>query len=179
MVKHSTCYWRVQVVFGLELARIHAEERPVNLVLVARQKANFNALALRVKRKVSGVGLTLITEDLSEAWICKAYIRANWTVGTSKLIRWSTMAGFLVATVNSMKRELEAEQKMMQVNCLSLTSLTHYYLKGWLRATSAPHSSIYRNGRHLCLGRFKRVYYATKSLCHFLHSSYRGRVDRF
>jgi len=143
---------------GLELARIHAEKGG-NLVLVARTESKLNALALELKEKYR-VEVTVITEDLSEHESAKRIFEQTERLG----IQIDTLinnAGF-GGHGKFHERELEAEQKMMQVNMLSLTSLTHYYLKGMV-ARNSGHILNISSTASFMPGPLQAVYYATKA----------------
>lgn len=143
---------------GEELARIHAEKGG-DLVLVARSQDKLEALAESL-RNAHNVQVTVIAADLS------APEAAN------KVFEQTEAAGIQIDTlVNNagfgghgkfFERDLADEQAMMQLNMVTLTNLTHLYVKGMVER---------RNGRILNVsstasfipGPLQAVYYATKA----------------
>jgi len=133
---------------GMELARIHAQKGG-DLVLVARSEDKLEALKAELESE-HGVSVLVIAEDLSQPEAAGIEI--------STLINNAGFGGHGLFH----ERDITSDQAMMQVNMVSLTNLTHYYLQGMVAR---------QNGRILNVsstvsfmpGPLQAVYYATKA----------------
>ncbi|WP_444891011.1 SDR family NAD(P)-dependent oxidoreductase [Microbulbifer sp. DLAB2-AA] len=143
---------------GLELAKIHAAKGG-NLVLVARSEGKLLSLKQQLEKEF-GVQAMVIAEDLSDPLSAQRIFErtqgANVEVGT--LINNAGFGGHGLFH----QRDLEAEQSMMQVNMISLTNLTHLYLKGMV-ARNSGHILNVSSTASFIPGPLQAVYYATKA----------------
>ncbi|WP_444885758.1 SDR family NAD(P)-dependent oxidoreductase [Microbulbifer sp. PSTR4-B] len=143
---------------GLELAKIHAAKGG-NLVLVARSEGKLLSLKQQLEKEF-GVQVMVITEDLSDPLSAQRIFERtqgeNVEVGT--LINNAGFGGHGLFH----QRDLEAEQSMMQVNMISLTNLTHLYLKGMV-ARNSGHILNVSSTASFIPGPLQAVYYATKA----------------
>jgi short-subunit dehydrogenase len=143
---------------GLELARIHAE-RGGNLVLVARSKGKLDALASELATQRS-VQVTVIAEDLSDPNSAKRIFEQTERLGLQidKLINNAGFGGH----GKFHERDLADDQRMMQVNIVSLTNLCHYYAQG-MAARGHGHILNVSSTASFMPGPLQAVYYATKA----------------
>ncbi|USD22616.1 SDR family oxidoreductase [Microbulbifer variabilis] len=143
---------------GLELAKIHAAKGG-NLVLVARSEGKLLSLKQQLEKEF-GVQAMVIAEDLSDPLSAQRIFERtqgeNVKVGT--LINNAGFGGHGLFY----QRDLEAEQSMMQVNMISLTNLTHLYLKGMV-ARNSGHILNVSSTASFIPGPLQAVYYATKA----------------
>ncbi|WP_444908975.1 SDR family NAD(P)-dependent oxidoreductase [Microbulbifer sp. TRSA005] len=143
---------------GLELAKIHAAKGG-NLVLVARSEGKLLSLKQQLEKEF-GVQAMVIAEDLSDPLSAQRIFERtqgeNVEVGT--LINNAGFGGHGLFH----QRDLEAEQSMMQVNMISLTNLTHLYLKGMV-ARNSGHILNVSSTASFIPGPLQAVYYATKA----------------
>ncbi|WP_445357618.1 SDR family NAD(P)-dependent oxidoreductase [Microbulbifer sp. ANSA002] len=143
---------------GLELAKIHAAKGG-NLVLVARSEGKLLSLKEQLEKEF-GVQAMVIAEDLSDPLSAQRIFERtqgeNVEVGT--LINNAGFGGHGLFH----QRDLEAEQSMMQVNMISLTNLTHLYLKGMV-ARNSGHILNVSSTASFIPGPLQAVYYATKA----------------
>ena len=143
---------------GMELARIHAQKGG-DLVLVARSEDKLEALKAELESE-HGVSVLVIAEDLSQPEAAKRIFEQTEAAGIeiSTLINNAGFGGHGLFH----ERDITSDQAMMQVNMVSLTNLTHYYLQGMVAR---------QNGRILNVsstvsfmpGPLQAVYYATKA----------------
>ncbi|WP_444888305.1 SDR family NAD(P)-dependent oxidoreductase [Microbulbifer sp. JMSA008] len=143
---------------GLELAKIHAAKGG-NLVLVARSEGKLLSLKQQLEKEF-GVQAMVIAEDLSDPLSAQRIFERtqgeNVEVGT--LINNAGFGGHGLFH----QRDLEAEQSMMQVNMVSLTNLTHLYLKG-MAARNSGHILNVSSTASFIPGPLQAVYYASKA----------------
>lgn len=143
---------------GLELAKIHAQKGG-DLVLVARSVDKLEAL----KQELEGqhqIKVTVLPADLSSP------------EPASKIFEQTEAQGLQIDTlINNAgfgghglfhERNLADEQAMMQVNMLTLTDLTHYYLKGMVERNQGRILNVSSTASFMP-GPLQAVYYATKA----------------
>ncbi|WP_444944836.1 SDR family NAD(P)-dependent oxidoreductase [Microbulbifer sp. ZKSA006] len=143
---------------GLELARIHAAKGG-NLVLVARSEGKLLALKQQLEREF-GIQAMVIAEDLSDPLSAQRVFACTQREGIEVDILINN-AGFGGHGLFH-QRALEAEQGMMQVNMVSLTNLTHLYIKGMVGRNSGRILNVSSSVSFLP-GPLQAVYYATKA----------------
>ncbi len=143
---------------GMELARIHAKKGG-DLVLVARSRDKLEKLKaeLESSHKVSA---TVIAEDLSEAKAAQRIFEKTEQLGLviDTLINNAGFGGHGLFHT----RNLAAEQSMMQVNMVTLTNLTHFYLQGMVERRQGKVMNV-SSGASFMPGPLQAVYYATKA----------------
>ncbi|WP_444926962.1 SDR family NAD(P)-dependent oxidoreductase [Microbulbifer sp. TRSA002] len=143
---------------GLELARIHASKGG-NLVLVARSEGKLSALKQQLEKEF-GIQAMVIAEDLSDPMSAQRIFERTQSEGVEigALINNAGFGGHGLFH----QRDLEAEQGMMQVNMVSLTNLTHLYLKGMVGRNSGYILNVSSTASFIP-GPLQAVYYATKA----------------
>jgi len=143
---------------GRELAHIHARKGG-NVVLVARSKGKLERLKaeLESSHKVSA---TVIAEDLSEVNAAQRIFERTEQLGLviDTLINNAGFGGHGLFHT----RNLVTEQSMMQVNIVTLTNLTHLYLKGMVERRQGKVMNV-SSGASFMPGPLQAVYYATKA----------------
>ncbi|WP_232053724.1 SDR family oxidoreductase [Microbulbifer sp. GL-2] len=143
---------------GLELARIHAAKGG-DLVLVARSESKLLQLKQQLEKEF-GIQAMVIVEDLSDPMSAQRIFertqREGVEVGT--LINNAGFGGHGLFY----QRDLEAEQGMMQVNMVSLSNLTHFYIKGMVSRNSGRILNVSSTASFMP-GPLQAVYYATKA----------------
>ncbi|TDF36338.1 SDR family oxidoreductase [Alteromonadaceae bacterium M269] len=143
---------------GIELARIHASKGR-DLVVVARSEDKLQALKSELESQF-GVSVWVIAEDLSEPDSAKKIYEQTQQLGL-KISILINNAGFGGHGFFN-ERALEKEQSMMQVNMVSLTNLTHYYLQDMVKANYGRILNVSSTASFLP-GPLQAVYYATKA----------------
>lgn len=143
---------------GLELARIHASKGG-DLVLVARSLDKLETIAEDL-RSAHDIGVTVIGQDLSEPTSAQAIFERTQALGLQidTLINNAGFGGHGLFH----ERELQAEQRMMQVNMATLTSLTHFYIRGMVERRKGRVLNVSSTASFMP-GPLQAVYYATKS----------------
>lgn len=143
---------------GLELARIHASRRG-SLVLVARSADKLNSLATELREQF-GAEVLVIVEDLAEPEAAQRIFARTEAAGIEidVLINNAGFGGHGLFV----ERSLGSEQAMMQVNVVSLTTLTHYYAKGMVRRRKGRILNVSSTASFMP-GPLQAVYYATKA----------------
>lgn len=143
---------------GLELAKIHASKGG-DLVLVARSKDKLEQLKQTLEAK-HNVSVTVIVEDLSDPGSAKRIFDTTEQLGLeiSVLINNAGFGGHGLFH----ERQLSADQAMMQVNMVSLTNLTHYYLQGMIKRDYGRILNVSSTASFMP-GPLQAVYYATKA----------------
>ena len=143
---------------GMELARIHAQKGG-NMVLVARSQDKLEKLKAELENQYK-VAITVIPEDLSDPESATRIYQKTEQLGLviDTLINNAGFGGHGMFHT----RELAAEQAMMQVNMVSLTHLTHLYLKGMV-ARNRGHILNVSSTASFMPGPLQAVYYATKA----------------
>jgi short-subunit dehydrogenase len=143
---------------GLEFAKIHAEQGD-NLVLVARSKGKLEALAEGLRSKFN-VSVDVIAQDLS-------------TQDAAKQLTDTTQARGLVIDIlinnagfgghgEFAKRAIEDDKAMMQLNMVTLTELTHFYLQSMIKRNKGKILNVSSTASFIP-GPLQAVYYATKA----------------
>ncbi|WED21151.1 SDR family oxidoreductase [Vibrio sp. JC009] len=143
---------------GLELARIHAQKCG-DLVLVARSEDKLNQLKAELESQYK-VSVTVLAEDLSQADSAERIFKQTEALGLQidTLINNAGFGGHGLFH----ERELAADQAMMQVNMVTLTNLTHYYLKGMVARNNGRVLNVSSTASFIP-GPLQAVYYATKA----------------
>jgi len=143
---------------GMELARIHASKGG-DLVLVARSADKLQALKQELEAAF-GINVLVIAEDLSLPESA-ARIYAQTEARGIEIDTLINNAGFGGHGLFH-ERELVADQAMMQVNMVSLTNLTHYYLQGMVTRKQGRILNVSSTVSFLP-GPLQAVYYASKA----------------
>ncbi|MEM9153596.1 MAG: SDR family oxidoreductase [Cyanobacteria bacterium J06642_2] len=143
---------------GAELARLHASKGG-DLVLVARRESALNELKLELE-KDRGIKATVIVADLAEPDAAETIFAATEAAGIQVDILINN-AGF-GGHGKFYERELAKDRAMMQVNMVSLVSLTHLYLQGMVSRNAGKILHIASTAGFLP-GPLQAVYYATKA----------------
>ena len=143
---------------GKELAYIHAKKRG-NLVLVARRYKELHALKIDIEKKYQIV-VFIIQKDLSEAGAAKEVYSELKVIGV-KVDYLINNAG--VGGVGKFyERNLEDDLKMLHLNIVTLTELTHFYLKEFLDKEQGKILNI-SSTASLTPGPMQAVYFASKA----------------
>jgi short-subunit dehydrogenase len=143
---------------GLELARIHAS-KGYDLVVVARSEEKLLALKAELE-SAFGIRVWVITEDLSGSESAQ-----NIYAQTQQL---KIQIGVLINNAGFgghglfHQRDLARDQAMMQVNMVTLTSLTHLYLQDMVNANYGRILNVSSTASFIP-GPLQAVYYATKA----------------
>lgn len=143
---------------GLELARIHAQKGG-DLVLVARSRHKLEQVKEELEQAYK-VTVTLITEDLSDSNSAeRIYLfTQEHDLKIDTLINNAGFGGHGFFH----ERSLEDEQSMMQVNMVSLTRLTHYFLQGMVERQAGRILNVSSTASFMP-GPLQAVYYASKA----------------
>lgn len=143
---------------GLELARIHASKGG-DVVLVARSRDKLEAIRQELQTRY-GVKAYVLAEDLSDPASADRIFTATqtWGLTIDVLINNAGFGGH----GKFFERTLTAEQAMMQVNMVTLTSLTHHYLKGMVARRRGRILNVSSTASFMP-GPLQAVYYATKA----------------
>lgn len=143
---------------GLELAKIHASKGG-DLVLVARSEAKLIALKKELEAEFD-VKVDVITSDLSKPNAAQLLFEQTEALGL-QIDTLINNAGF-GGHGKFHERSLADEQSMMQVNMVTLTNLTHLYLKGMVERNKGRILNVSSTASFMP-GPLQAVYYATKS----------------
>ncbi len=143
---------------GSELARLHASKKG-DVVLVARREQALNELKGELENTY-GITATVIVADLAQPEVAANIFAATEAAGIQVDILMNN-AGF-GGHGKFYERELAKDQAMMQVNMVSLVSLTHLYLQGMVQRNSGKILHVASTAGFLP-GPLQAVYYATKS----------------
>lgn len=143
---------------GAELARLHASKKG-DVVLVARREQALNELKGELENTY-GITATVIVADLAQPDAAANIFAATEAAGIQVDILINN-AGF-GGHGKFYERELAQDQAMMQVNMVSLVSLTHLYLQGMVQRNSGKILHVASTAGFLP-GPLQAVYYATKS----------------
>ncbi|MGH1404823.1 MAG: SDR family NAD(P)-dependent oxidoreductase [Alphaproteobacteria bacterium] len=143
---------------GMELARIHAQKGG-DIVLVARSLDKLEALKSELEKK-HNISATVIAEDLSEPKSAKRIFDKTEKLGLviDTLINNAGFGGHGLFH----ERDLAADQAMMQVNMVTLTNLTHLYLKGMVKRKQGKILNVSSTASFIP-GPLQAVYFATKA----------------
>ena len=143
---------------GLELARIHAAKGR-DLVLVARREEVLNALKKELEA-AHGIQVLVLAEDLMDPGAAKRIVDAlhQQKIHVEYLFNNAGLGGY----GKFMHRNLADEQKMIQLNIIALTELTHLLLpamvekqRGFVLNTASSAGFM--------PGPLQSVYFATKA----------------
>ncbi|WP_105167811.1 SDR family NAD(P)-dependent oxidoreductase [Pseudoalteromonas sp. T1lg23B] len=143
---------------GMELARIHASGGN-DLVIVARSQAKLEALKAELEA-AHQVKVWVIVADLSEADAAQKIYTQTEELGIKIKILINN-AGFGGHGLFH-QRTLAKEQAMMQVNMVTLTNLTHYYLQDMVAANYGRILNV-SSSASFVPGPLQAVYFATKA----------------
>ena len=143
---------------GLELAKIHAEQGD-NLVLVARSEDKLNELKLELEKKHK-ISVDVIAIDLAKPDSALEVFKTTEKLGLTISVLVNN-AGF-GGHGKFHQRELTADQAMMQLNMVTLTNLTHYYLQGMIERNDGKILNVSSTASFMP-GPLQAVYYATKA----------------
>lgn len=143
---------------GLELARIHAGKGG-DAVLVARSRDKLESIKQELQAR-HGVKVYVIAEDLADPASADRIFSATEAQGLSIDVLINN-AGF-GGHGKFVERDLAAERAMMQVNMVTLTNLTHHYLKGMVARRRGRILNVSSTASFLP-GPLQAVYYATKA----------------
>ncbi|MBM7037227.1 SDR family NAD(P)-dependent oxidoreductase [Vibrio ulleungensis] len=143
---------------GLELATIHAQKGG-DLVLVARSEAKLNALKHELEAK-HGVNVTVVTSDLSQPNAAQELFEHTEALNL-QIDTLINNAGF-GGHGKFHERALSDEQAMMQLNMVTLTDLTHFYLKGMVSRNRGQILNVSSTASFIP-GPLQAVYFATKA----------------
>ena len=143
---------------GAEFARIHADKGG-DLILIARSADKLDALKteLELARRVK---VHVIAEDLAIAGAAqRVYEKTEaMQLQVDVLINNAGFGGH----GKFHQRDLATEEQMMQLNMVTLTSLTHLYLQGMVARGSGRVLNVSSSAAFLP-GPLQAVYYATKA----------------
>lgn len=143
---------------GLELAKIHAQKGG-DLVLVARSKHKLNQLKAELENNYQSK-VFVIAEDLSDPEsadrVAAAVEELDLQIDT--LINNAGFGGHGLFH----ERALAEDQAMMQLNMVTLTNLTHHFLKGMVERKSGRILNVSSTASFIP-GPLQAVYYATKA----------------
>ncbi|MEW9897182.1 SDR family oxidoreductase [Chitinivorax sp. PXF-14] len=143
---------------GLELARIHAKKGG-DVVLVARSRDKLESIKQELQAQY-GVTVHVIAEDLADPASADRIFSATEALGLAIDVLINN-AGF-GGHGKFAERDLAAEQAMMQVNMVTLTKLTHHYLKGMVARRRGRILNVSSTASFMP-GPLQAVYYATKA----------------
>ncbi|GAL02126.1 short-chain dehydrogenase/reductase SDR [Photobacterium aphoticum] len=143
---------------GMELAKIHARKGG-DVVLVARSEDKLNALKSELEAQY-GITATVIPADLSHPDAANTLYKTTLDLGIhiDTLINNAGFGGH----GKFHERALRDEQAMMQVNMVTLTNLTHLYLKEMVARRHGRILNVSSTASFLP-GPLQAVYYATKA----------------
>lgn len=143
---------------GLELARIHAQKGG-DLVLVARSRGKLEDIKLDFQLRYK-IRVNVISEDLSQIDAAKRIYEYTQSQGIeiNTLINNAGFGGHGLFH----QRDLEDEQAMMQLNMVTLTQLTHYYVKDMVANKQGQVLNVSSTASFMP-GPLQAVYYATKA----------------
>ena len=143
---------------GAEFARYHAAKGG-NVVLVARSETKLNELKAELERKYQ-VSATVIVADLADPDSAEKIFSETEESGIQIDILINN-AGF-GGHGKFHERKLANDRAMMQVNMVTLVSLTHLYLQGMVERNSGKIMHVASTAAFVP-GPLQAVYYATKS----------------
>ena len=143
---------------GMELARIHASKGN-DLVIVARSENKLLELKIELESEYK-VSVWVIAEDLSQPESAQRIYEQTKKLGleVSTLINNAGFGGHGLFH----QRDLAKDQNMMQVNMVTLTNLTHYFLQDMVRANYGRILNVSSTASFMP-GPLQAVYYATKA----------------
>lgn len=143
---------------GLELARLHAKKGG-DLVLVARSEDKLVTLKTELEAE-HNVTVHVIATDLATVNAAQEVFEQTEALGLEVDVLINN-AGF-GGHGKFHQRELVQDQAMIQLNIVTLTNLTHLYLKGMLKRNSGKILNVSSTASFMP-GPLQAVYYATKA----------------
>lgn len=143
---------------GLELARLHAKKGG-DLVLVARSEDKLVALKTELEAE-HNIKVQVIATDLATVNAAQEVFEQTEALGLEIDVLINN-AGF-GGHGKFHQRELAQDQAMIQLNIVTLTNLTHMYLKGMLQRNSGMILNVSSTASFMP-GPLQAVYYATKA----------------
>ncbi len=143
---------------GLELAKVHAQKGG-DLVLVARSENKLNELKFELESSYK-ITAHVIAIDLSESDAAKKVFETTEALGLEIDVLINN-AGF-GGHGKFHQRELTRDQEMMQLNIVTLTNLTHYYLQSMVARNKGRVLNVSSTASFMP-GPLQAVYYATKA----------------
>jgi len=143
---------------GMELARIHAA-KGYDVVIVARTEDALNSLKQELESAFK-VKVWVIAEDLVEPESAQRIYQQTKSNGI-EITTLINNAGFGGHGLFH-ERDLAKDQAMMQVNMVTLTNLTHYYLQDMIKAKYGRILNVSSTASFMP-GPLQAVYYATKA----------------
>lgn len=143
---------------GLELARLHAQKGG-DLVLVARSSDKLDQLKIELESKYK-VNVTNIAIDLATPEAAEKVYQQTKALGLhiDTLINNAGFGGH----GKFHQRALADDQAMMQLNIVTLTNLTHYYLQDMVKQNAGRILNVSSTASFIP-GPLQAVYYATKA----------------
>ncbi len=148
---------------GLEMAKIFAQNK-INLLLVARNENKLKILADELQR-TNGIQVKVIAKNLSVAESAKDIYEycKNASIQVKYLVNNAGFGDYGAFY----KLDLERQIQMINLNIITLTSLTHLFLPEMLRKKSGKVLNVASIAAVLP-GPLMAVYYATKAyVLHF------------
>ncbi|NUZ12512.1 SDR family oxidoreductase [Pseudoalteromonas sp. McH1-7] len=143
---------------GMELAKVHAAKGN-DVVIVARSEHKLLALKQELESTYN-VKVWVLAEDLSHADSAQRIYEKTKSLGIEVGILINN-AGFGGHGLFH-QRALEQDQAMMQVNMVTLTNLTHYFLQDMIKANYGRILNVSSTASFMP-GPLQAVYYATKA----------------
>lgn len=143
---------------GLELAKIHAAKGG-DLVIVARRKEQLDRLKKELVQQYK-INVLVLVKDLAETGAAQEIYNEVHAAGI-KIDYLINNAGF-GGRGYFHERSLTAETQMIQVNVLSLMTLTHLFLSDFMQANRGKILNVSSTASFMP-GPLQATYYATKS----------------
>ena len=143
---------------GKEFAKIHAEKGG-DLIIVARSENKLNELKEELE-KAYNVNVFVIQKDLTKPNAAKE-IYTQLQDAQLKVDYLINNAGF-GGIGKFYERELDQELAMINLNISALTSLTHYFIKDFVKNNEGKILNV-SSTASLVPGPLQAVYYATKA----------------
>lgn len=143
---------------GKQFAYLHAAKGG-DLVLVARSKQSLETLKVELENQYK-VSVTVIAQDLAKPEAAKTLFEHTESLGIQVDVLINN-AGF-GGHGKFHERDLAAEQAMMQLNMVTLTELSHFYLQGMVARNKGKILNVSSTASMLP-GPLQAVYYASKA----------------
>lgn len=143
---------------GKELARIHAEEGG-DLIIVARSEGKLQELKKELE-EMHSIQVKIIAKDLSTPDAAKEIFDEVKKAGL-KVDYLINNAGF-GGIGKFHERDLSEDLRMINLNISALTSLTHYFLRDFVKRNEGKILNV-SSTASLMPGPLQAVYYATKA----------------
>lgn len=151
---------------GKEFSRIHAEKGG-DLIIVARSENILNELKKELEETFK-INVFVIQKDLAKSNAPKEIYEQVKTAGL-KVDYLINNAGF-GGHGKFYERELEQDLEMINLNIIALTSLTHYFLKDFVKNNEGKILNI-SSTASLMPGPLQAVYFATKAYVTFFSNA--------